>query len=914
MGVAIIASLGILNLKPSLSKRDQPFHRPDGYTRITKLLIQHRWLQYDRASGTVGLDQREAAEDSVIVTFIDESYLDSDLRAFNSGRDRTVFNIVNSRVVSMDTTRHRMLLPFSENGRRWNGDLTYRPEKRLYAELVGSGGFAALTTPRLPLTEASRDNQLVLKSDGTVRSPIDALLDVVKLRTSSNVILGKAFLLGENLVVNNRSEGFGNSLLINGQNIPQGRSLRLAPGDVMRLEWQETLRREALLYARILPESPLISTVRNVNGRKLPITIAKNLSLSTPFRQDMNAILGDLGGRASKLEDLGVRLTLSRTMHESTQRILTRWAESKRKSGDDQSFFRAAITIMDAKSGEILSLASYPTMEILKDINLDADRRADLSRNHNLSRRPIGSIAKVPFATAIIAEHPELANLKIRASTKNKFSSILGIYIGKPYGKPLSEAHPHRGYGDDWIDFQEFLVHSSNRYAATLMTLATAGKLQDGDTQNASLLPLNERDSTCRADSLGRNDAFRIGTRTYRHRPALKFSLTPMNQSDIGTDLVRYSRSVELEHTPFVEDIESFFGVATTVDERPSFHLGKRRLGTDHLDPSSWRFLIDYLYPGTGMVPTGTLLHASPERMNLSLDLVDDYRNQFLPLILGSGYSRWTNIDVCQTFSRLVTGLKVESSLVYDLENPPVNHQEPKYPSVGIPDHARATVLRALQDVPSQGTAKALRDNINNVNQSWARQGYRAGMFGKTGTPALVLQEAQEHTKSLNRLIMNDALWISPADGFIHYRDTGAIHMTTSSDSVLAVLQAHPEDASFFRGKDKMEKAIKRCGEYNRRGTVDRRSLFVVENSVLVEALGFDEDLDHSAAFAFVFGRYPLDAAHGNYDVDPMRRMPDRALAVSIIFEKKHSSSGELMPLVQLLMKEVIVDALEAGW
>ena len=70
---------------------------------------------------------------------------------------------------------------------------------------------------------------------------------------------------------------------------------------------------------------------------------------------------------------------------------------------------------MDAKTGEVLALGTYPRDRSQLGARQAASLQPDplIERNHNFARMPVGSVAKAPISLAILQANPELATLRI---------------------------------------------------------------------------------------------------------------------------------------------------------------------------------------------------------------------------------------------------------------------------------------------------------------------------------------------------------------------------------------------------------------------------------------------------------------------------------------------------------------------
>ena len=166
-----------------------------------------------------------------------------------------------------------------------------------------------------------------------------------------------------------------------------------------------------------------------------------------------------------------LRLSLDARLQQAAQDALSAGAATvlaSQPSGaelEPRDAFKAAVTVMDTTSGQVLAVASWPLAETDLAPAQRRTRRGQnlLAQNHNFERLPVGSMVKGPFSLAILDTDPGLATLKMQGGATGRIRTVLGMDLGKG-------GFDNHGLG--MTDFPTFLEHSNNRYALALMMLA----------------------------------------------------------------------------------------------------------------------------------------------------------------------------------------------------------------------------------------------------------------------------------------------------------------------------------------------------------------------------------------------------------------------------------------------------------
>ncbi len=922
-----------MEINNPLAPSPDPIHSAQGYLATVDLYLQHDWLTFDPIKQKIG---PQFEKGSPMDRFYHSSYLERDVEAFNSG-DRSVFRVDNNQILSIDPNRHNIVLPFSKV-RSWPGLLTYRPESGRAGEFRGDGIVISLFGPTKEIRGQEQLDEIALPAQGLRgRQRADApdkriRGEAVLVLDGNGNTLGKTHLIGGSLLFNNRGYAQGMSISISGEMVKAGSRSRVDSGDLLKLRWRKGSQgpsRYALLWGSILGEAPVISAYRAVNGRwqRTPNPpeprLAANVveSLNGAFRRRTRGGEKYIIPEHQRAEEFDLALTLDAELQEDVQRHLRDYANGLRRS--DEAPFRAAVTVMDTRTGELLALASYPTADDLGDKEEGTAARERLLRNHNFSRLPIGSVAKVFLASAILQEAPTLASLRIRGYPGGEVGQILGIELD-----PVLKDHPISDGGDGWLDFDEFIEKSSNKYAATLLTLATA---TDGDRLRP---PLSDPDVP---ENLPPQEQFEYQGSLWTRRPNLRLPIVRNNQRPDPKKGPRppaiCKRISTLEFAPYAENLRSLFGleisrktIRTAPDRQPRRAPGD---GDDLVDTSPWLPVLEHLYGDRNSIPPDhPFFSASPERENLAYNLMDSYRQQYLSAVLGGGSSTWTMPRVCEIFSRLVTGRQVKANLIRRIRlwdggviEPDLNRQLPQLP---MNSAVRQRLANALTLVAGpQGTAKELRSTIVGLDRSLQAKGKALGFFSKTGSPNNTTFVPSRTARAVDVLIARGALHLDTW-GHIVYRDSGPVYADRTEDTNNVVpsfdaLRANAEDMAVLRKyRVSPRDVIRVCDTWNDNRPEDRTQ-FEVRQGKLVRLINTNEIKSIGGAYAFTLGLYDGAARVGSPEgylprIDVLHHQPERALTVAIVIETQGNGPKIAVPFAKVLIGEVLKNALANGW
>ncbi len=380
-----------------------------------------------------------------------------------------------------------------------------------------------------------------------------------------------------------------------------------------------------------------------------------------------------------------LRLSLDARLQQAAQDALSAGAATvlaSQPSGaelEPRDAFKAAVTVMDTTSGQVLAVASWPLAETDLAPAQRRTRRGQnlLAQNHNFERLPVGSMVKGPFSLAILDTDPGLATLKMQGGATGRIRTVLGMDLGKG-------GFDNHGLG--MTDFPTFLEHSNNRYALALMMLAYRDPAAPPQPARAQPPPVeawslegHSRTDTPPLPVFG--EATAPGPFGWVLRP-------PPGRGPAWSD--RLAR---------LFDVDAGQG------------------GGCRHDVAVWRGL-------TGAAPpcASPLAGASPERERLGFDAVASFRDDYLMAGLGGSRSTWSAVKMAEVYSRIVTGRQVRARFTPEA-GPTAADLPMRNPRM------RATVLDGLSRVVTSGTAAWL-------GREFAGMGYGPDvvLFGKTGT------------------------------------------------------------------------------------------------------------------------------------------------------------------------------------
>ncbi len=394
------------------------------------------------------------------------------------------------------------------------------------------------------------------------------------------------------------------------------------------------------------------------------------------------------------------------------------FGESVKKLVKESETGIASGLIMNAKTGAILAMAAEPKAydpgsldQVYKLLDSGADRAA----NHGcFKRHVVGSVTKPFFAFLALHLHPEVTNLRVR-TRGNQTDKIFGHDLYGARDRYFTIKHAS-------MDFREYLVQSANSFQHSLGMLLLA----DIESFEEAPAPWRARDNSgaIALDPTRDGDALKLGGLGAVGRN----SLVVRNENRFATALrsIFEIQTAPGEGIPNDRDISIYEGLLDTAAEV---------LQRQHPDLSDAR---------------AVLLRRSavcaPETPRMELDGIRNTKDAS-NVLFGGNRNNWTDVKLCESFSRMVTGRKVRARLVYQFLDTLTSAQktgepelvvlEEEAPLFRIPEEIRDSrvfdELRSqLEQVPRRGTAKLLAPTLTALRQAEGMGRFR--LFAKTGT------------------------------------------------------------------------------------------------------------------------------------------------------------------------------------
>jgi cell division protein FtsI/penicillin-binding protein 2 len=691
------------------------------------------------------------------------SYLREDVRRFNSDPERVpgpfVVDYDACRLEGVDRYYHRIDLPFTPS-LAWRGDIVLSGGRR--SAILDSRSIPQTIEIRPPADVRDATNEHIAWPAGPGSVSAGSLVQVRS--AARGPLLSELYFVGDNLVLaDRRKEGAPYRIRVSGHELLDGRVVRVETGDWVQFSGPGlgggTPRGRAVptYLARVGADSRLASFVRVQNEDVDRLYAAPGLRpFLEPLAQAMNSLAqSDESGWLGAGGQDTVQLTLDQELSESLQRTLSAWCTRNRL---DRRPRAVSALVMDGFTGAVRGIPSCPTADELTGYAgltpADRDRRL---RNQNLVRHEIGSAGKPFWAAAVASAHPTLLDLQVPGHLTGPASSALGCSLPGSY-----QDHGHAGPGG-WVGMESFLAGSCNRYIVEMATAAlTLRERSSSGRPCTDALPADQF-ASCFTPPSARDSASR-----FHICDAVVHAVLAPNSRFVAEDCQRLKLvGAEFRPVPNLQEItnvEWYFrgapdsmvahqqaGGQGTAGERSAFQdaylFGRYRI-------DAWRRLTGSLANGRSHyfpVETGLrFASVSPEQTNLQLNTVDNLRSEWISVLLGGATSRWSNFQLAEALSRLMTGRGVQGEFVDSIRTVGLGGMAAQvnarraYPLLDarrLHDGVRRRVLHGMELVVEEGTASPLNAAVAALRDSLARGAagapYDLFVFAKTGTPAV---------------------------------------------------------------------------------------------------------------------------------------------------------------------------------
>ncbi len=746
------------------------YYSPDEYVERANHFIEQRYLTAD-CSGEAPRLVPHLKSPSPEESWYNDSYLSQDVKRFNENPDDyawTFFIDPDCVLRGVNPVVHRIILPFTPR-RSWLGSIFYG----------GRGPDASLRSVRRTITLRQTERDVPARHEGrTEVGGGDNLTEegVVLLHYGGGAGFPAARLYhvgSESVVLHNRSHPErGEVVRLMGHRLPVGRIVGLETGDWVFISGQRPSPREEMFvfvggksldpasvvrlrndrHERVsddpghgrAPDDPGLGRVPDESGdegKPFLDVLARSIDTSLEALPEKRA--------EEEAHDFDLQITLDHRLQRDLGAMLRRRVRELQKERGSDRQFPAAITVMDGKTGNLLALATSPWEEDLGTTNgLDGHIKRFLLQNQNLRRHPIGSAGKPFFFAAIADAYPFLMELTIDGhSPEERHRELLQCEL--PSGYQLLGGHSGK------VDFRRALEISCNKYAVELGTLALAA--QRGGRAGEALTGLLPPDADVQWPRPGRSSGVTIGGRPLTYAPELGqfviYQDRVLQERESGAAR-RCATLDRLGLVPFADSLARLTGTAVFRGRTPknlppnvTEHQLYRGYVTNLYDLRTWSPLLGHLMSGASEQAAWKIRTAiqgvSPERVNLALNQVTRLREEYVSMLLGGASSTWTNVQLSEALSRLVTGRQVQARLVArilkrDEPEPEPALEEPP-PSIDLRPEARQAVLEGLDAVVKgrQGTAHTLSDDLRRLREEFP--GDRIALFSKTGSPDVLL-------------------------------------------------------------------------------------------------------------------------------------------------------------------------------
>lgn len=753
--VALVLAAGLVSIlafSPGESRQD--VYLPVGYVEEVERLVAAGKLRYDCARDRIEPAELSPTEE----TFFRHSYLADDVAAWNAGdrrpflveREETRGQGCEGRITGVNASFHNQRLP-GYVAEAWRGSLLLRPVLGGTTLASGQHTFEVSPVPwrTLPQMDARvyEDAWLREPARGGARSARSPRL-ALKLLESGRPFATLKYV-GDQAVF--EVEGERPAVLLDGCEVPLGWRVRLDGGEALSFHQPRLLDERYAVEAG--ERAGLVSFLTRVNGEPERRSYPERLPMAREMARAIDAVVGAARreDRERARDDFDVHLTVDPFLTDRLEERMARVLGSRY----GRRPLRAAVTVLEAETGRLLALASYPRPDDLDALGVGEGggstggaARELLRQNHNFLQHPVGSVGKPFLAAAILAAEPRLAGLEVRCFAGGDPPERL---LGYELGEHNLPADCHGAGADGWVDLEGFLTVSSNRYMLYLGLLSMAGWGPEGPlaAPGAAVLPEDER--------------YRLGARAFAVKPDLRV-VREEEPSAAGTARRRGEEAPRTE----LQEVDEQAGFGRTFRDLFDQRVRYRRERTaEAFDLTSWEPVLRAAYglePADGPAPrpdaVASFAPVAPERVNLRLNLVQQLRQDLYTLLLGNGSNRWSNIQLAEATARLVTGDAVEARLVERVVVPPersasggeevlwaLDDEPPPASLDGLLAPAlRGRILAGMHGVVElpQGTASPIGGQIERLNQR-APPGVTYSAFAKTGTPTLPLAVARRN-------------------------------------------------------------------------------------------------------------------------------------------------------------------------
>lgn len=880
--LALVVGLLVAATWRPLPEQQSTFRSGAGYTsKVNGIFVSLNLLQVDSDSETgevkISLSP-EIAEDPVFQQYRMRSRLSADM--VNSGN--SMWRMYNDRVVGMEPNAHDVQLP-SWDPPRWRGDLEFRTTGEPKARIVLTSPAYRIELEPTDFNAPGRDPSqrcLDVEAEPGPNGPREVKTSFVRLCTrgpgNRDVAIADLNLLGDMPVVSVPGDS-PYSVSVDGRPVPKPQRAALPHGSQIEIRLKGvrgpanlTLQATEHVEQAAMISSPRLGLENQLDMAQTPS--GDNVRKGGPWPSDrwrapgyepfavraeqaMRRIVATAANEKD-WENRELRLTLERDVDARLRTLVEAFAKENADAWGD---YTVAVTLMDAKTGDILGMASAET----RDGAGQLQRGSQSPEEPNFRRLQIGSAAKPLIAAAILESYPNFGSLVI---TPADFSSIPG-----PQGKPIHPIPDVLGVkltdnnlglktparNDTPCNFDCFIQWSDNKYAAALMLLAAPRRAESW---------------------VSSGETFWFDGQTQQRRRLSVFEKIEGGKPVFDTSTI----SVPLDwdsnlRTLYDLDYEGR-RPGTPEQEAGNCHPDERIWGDYQYDMRIWR----HVYDAEGAKDTCAFGAISPAREHFVMDQLTDFQTEMLLTMIGGGEARWSNVKLAEAYARIVTGKRIEANLVM----PQSPSDAYAYLPLPLKADVREQVTHALTLV-RLGTAQhdALNGPILDTRDMLEPYGLKLGFFSKTGTPAIDIPQYDSTSRAINVLIGSGFVALD-RDGMLVLRLTKGVEHTPSKETNAAAVADLRNDADALDLIEKegasIPRVVTRLSDINVLIPEERRKrLRVIGQSMLASLAGpANVRTVFGKSYVFVAGSYaaglPVD---GNNLVTSLRPSLGAALA-----------------------------------
>lgn len=692
-------------------------YRPKGFYERVNSLIRDKALVYQPAAGQVGSRaSRQTAQWGQIIrgenadkephkSFLAESRRTRlDISQFNDEGPGGLFAVAEGQL-HLNPFAHNFALPYPER-QNWSGSLSFRGDE--LPTLAGENVMLAFIETDQNKETGAQEHAIL---------PEASWLGAEKQRTwrakaydllgggAGNGSLVRLHVQGEKVFLEVVEEKVRGSISLNGVSLNSGevagiKELRdrskekrsnlfvLQSGDRLRVVTGE--KEGIFRFGKFA--GGMISRSWLEEGRKIN-EVDPQLAKEIPYVQQLhNSLQAFVSNHPdpTSLRQPNVRLTFDRALHQ----LLTNELESYLDHFDNElSLVReiqrqpACITVLDALSGDVLAMPTYPSQQKLDElVELSANgkikkmsntERNRLEKNQNLLSVPIGSTTKPLLACAVWDTFPVLRKLVVEEP-----GGSMMIAAGLNLGKPLATKGPRT------ITPVSFLEKSSNAYTVSLY-LATLADPKSWSIGNDGHFTATAADGKVDYSRYIKNGII-AGGLGYRQHLAN-------------------------------EKLAELFDISLRGDFAAEQNA--------ELDPSLLAPMFKELGVKSPAVDESFRMVSSP-RPNLALQSVDTVRGELVSMLVGGYTNRWPNVKLAEAYARIGTGRRVQMRVTL----PAFEKKAPDFDKLDIDTAVLALVHQGMEAAVKTGTAASLRPAISRESARFAKEGLEFRLIGKTGT------------------------------------------------------------------------------------------------------------------------------------------------------------------------------------